>query len=183
MNRLLDNLHSPWMKLPIIPPINSTHLKIRPITVTVDDEDPQKTLAIADSGGQILTLIELMEILDAVKPFYDTIPDRAIVEYNNYVHQKSKTKLKSSPPEINKSGYVYLLQAGSYYKIGVSTNITKRLKKLATIPPFDMTLLHIIETPDMFGLEVRLHKQFAPKRKRGEWFELNYEDIEWIKTL
>jgi hypothetical protein len=31
--------------------------------------------------------------------------------------------------------------------------------------------------------EKELHGMFSDKHVNGEWFELNAEDIEWLKTL
>jgi hypothetical protein len=92
-----------------------------------------------------------------------------------------------SPPDKPKAkanrGNVYLLRAGPYYKIGVSTQVDERIKQLSTLPPFDIELLHTLPTDDMYKLEKQLHERYADKRKNGEWFELDQDDVEYIKGL
>jgi hypothetical protein len=82
-----------------------------------------------------------------------------------------------------KPGFVYLIQCGPYYKIGVSTDVGQRVKQLSTLPPFDLDLVCTIETGDMESLERELHERFADKRKRGEWFELDPEDVDQIREM
>ncbi|MCP4540114.1 MAG: GIY-YIG nuclease family protein [Chloroflexi bacterium] len=81
------------------------------------------------------------------------------------------------------SGYVYLLQAGPYYKIGASQTVDKRIKQLSTIPPFEIELICAIKTNTMYELERELHERFSDKQVRGEWFTLNDEDIVYIENL
>jgi len=82
----------------------------------------------------------------------------------------------------NSSGKVYLLKSGKYYKIGVTTGpIADRVNALQTGSPYSIEVVHLIETPNPYGLEAELHKQFADKRRQGEWFELGYFDVQKIK--
>jgi len=82
-----------------------------------------------------------------------------------------------------KAGHVYLLKAGPYYKIGISAQVDERIKQLSVLPPFDIELIHAIYDTNMYALEKDLHERFAPKRKNGEWFELDDSDVEYIKGL
>ena len=80
------------------------------------------------------------------------------------------------------AGKVYILKSDKYYKIGVTTGpISKRIRELQTGSPHQIELVHVIETSDPYGLESQLHRQFADKRRQGEWFELGYFDIQKIK--
>jgi hypothetical protein len=108
------------------------------------------------------------------------IVNRAFPFFLEKQHKQEKRKAKKRIP---KAGFVYVLQADSYYKIGLSTNVEKRVKQLSTLPPFDVALIHKIETEDMHQLESELHERFAEKRANGEWFELSEEDLTWLKTL
>lgn len=40
-----------------------------------------------------------------------------------------------------------------------------------------------IRTNDPYGLERHLHHRFEEKRVTGEWFNLDEQDIEWMKRL
>lgn len=94
-----------------------------------------------------------------------------------------KTKGQKQKERLSKKGFIYVLKCGPHYKIGLSQNIDKRIEQLSVTPPFDVELIHTIETDDMYNLESFLHDRFSEKRKNGEWFELDKADIEYIKGL
>ena len=83
----------------------------------------------------------------------------------------------------SREGFIYVLKCGPHYKIGLSQNVDRRVEQLSVTPPFDVELIHTIETDDMFKLESFLHDKFSEKRKNGEWFELTEADVEYIKEL
>lgn len=146
-----------------------------------------KTLVVMDNMGFVVTRQQLLEILAGTKPFYDVVPDEEIERYNKMKLEKRLPEFPRTVPQPQTSvaskiaGYVYILNAGPYYKIGASQDVTRRIKQLSTVPPFDLELIHTIQTDDMYGLEETLHEQFAGKRKNGEWFELTDQDVEIIK--
>jgi len=75
-------------------------------------------------------------------------------------------------------GYVYILQewdnAEKRYKIGVSKNeVEKRIKQLATGNSSEIVLVDKYECENYRKVETMLHRYFASKHKRGEWFELD----------
>lgn len=115
--------------------------------------------ALVDDTGRLIEPRDYREILTTVKAFYDEL----LSHYN--------------------PGYVYLLQAGPYYKIGLTRNLDQRVKTLSTLPPFDLELVCAIRTGDMYTLERELHQRFKGKRKNGEWFELDPNDVEYIREL
>jgi len=96
---------------------------------------------------------------------------------------KPREKTKQISKTQTRKGFVYLLKCDRYYKIGMSKSVTDRIKQLSTQPPFDIELLHTIQTNDMYGLESTLHQKFSEKRKTGEWFNLDDSDIEYIRSL
>ncbi len=144
----------------------------------------EEMLALFDAGGQIVQWEEILNILEAAKPFYSRISPSNIAEFNG----RPKTivhGLEASPPKTSQpiSGHVYLMKCGPHCEIGASKDPDLRLAQLSTKPPFDIELLHTIPTDDMYTLESKLHDRFADKRKNGEWFELAPEDVEYIKGL
>lgn len=86
-------------------------------------------------------------------------------------------KLPSPVKERRKlPGWVYVLRAedGSRrYKIGHSRRPIARATELGTKLPFPVTLLCVVQSDDMQGLEDALHERFAESRLEGEWFELD----------
>lgn len=78
-------------------------------------------------------------------------------------------------------GYVYLFKSGRYHKIGKSNSAGRREYELGIQLPERIETVHVIRTDDPSGIEEYWHKRFAAKRKNGEWFALNSEDIRAFK--
>jgi len=93
------------------------------------------------------------------------------------------TRQQGKPSLQLKAGYVYLLKGGNYHKIGLSKDTDRRMEEILPKLPFETELVCTIATEDMYGLESRLHEQFADKRANGEWFKLNEADVEYIRRL
>ncbi len=66
-----------------------------------------------------------------------------------------------------------------YYKIGKSDSPLKREKTLQSEKP-TIQLIYYFESYD--NDEKILHQKFKDKRIRGEWFNLDENDIEYIKN-
>lgn len=78
------------------------------------------------------------------------------------------------------NGYVYVCRLDKHYKIGISKNPHSRLQEF-TLLPYELETVLIEKVNGYDKREKELHEHFADKRVRGEWFELNEEDIEYIK--
>ncbi len=78
-------------------------------------------------------------------------------------------------------GFVYLLKVAKYFKIGRSSSFERRSRELAIQLPEKAKTVHIIRTDDPVGIELYWHRRFEPKRKNGEWFELNAQDVKAFK--
>lgn len=87
------------------------------------------------------------------------------------------TPAKAEPELV--LGYVYLVKSGKRYKIGMSTDVQRRLLQLNTGMPDAGQLVHVINTDDPVGIEAYWHRRFAAKRVRpdAEWFDLSAEDV------
>ena len=81
------------------------------------------------------------------------------------------------------SGYVYLFKIGNSYKIGASKNLPERMKSLQTGSVDDIKLEHTIYTDTPYQLEKQLHYRFKHKRIRREFFNLDNDDIVYIKNI
>ncbi len=86
-------------------------------------------------------------------------------------------------PHYNQTSGVYILQCKNNYKIGVGRDVGIRVKQIQTASPFDVEHILTIPTPDPYPLESYLHKLFANKRVRGEWFALTDEDLNYIGLI
>lgn len=91
---------------------------------------------------------------------------------------KDNKKDKESTEEF---GYVYLFKSGKYYKVGKTNHVGRRDYELKIQLPEKVKLVHQISTDDPTGIEAYWHGRFGKKRKNGEWFDLNSEEIKAFK--
>jgi Meiotically up-regulated gene 113 len=79
------------------------------------------------------------------------------------------------------TGFVYLalMRVGreKRYKFGKANIVEQRARQIGPHLPEDLEQIHTISTDDAYGIEAYWHKRFAEKRRGGEWFELNAEDV------
>lgn len=84
--------------------------------------------------------------------------------------------------EEKSSPKVYVVQCGKDYKIGYTTKRAyTRLDSMQAGNPAQMRLVLTINTPKPKEYEAILHRHYAHKKVRGEWFELDEQDLEDIK--
>jgi len=80
--------------------------------------------------------------------------------------------------------FVYLirLSENSYYKIGVTKNINKRIKQLQTGNAEEIYLINSFESVHAYKIEKALHNFYFNKKKINEWFEFTLEDeVKFLK--
>jgi hypothetical protein len=72
-------------------------------------------------------------------------------------------------------GYVYLIwqENTSFYKIGCTNNINKRLSMLQTSHSSKLHLLGTIETEEHVRKEGYLHNKYKNHHIKGEWFNFH----------
>lgn len=78
---------------------------------------------------------------------------------------------------------VYLIRspATKLLKIGVTTNIEKRINDLSNMQGSDLELVAVL--PGDHKLETALHKMFSIYRVRGEWFTPSFKIISTFRIL
>ncbi len=81
----------------------------------------------------------------------------------------------------DQTGYVYLMQFGTEYKIGTSSNVERRFRELKTQMPYEGKIIHTIQTGDPEGIEAYWHGYFSDNRLKGEWFKLTASDVKYFK--
>lgn len=80
-------------------------------------------------------------------------------------------------------GYIYLLECVSdsetTYKIGFTKNkdIKKRISNLQTGNKDKIKCINFFKTVHGRVVEISLHNLYSHKRKGGEWFELEINDV------
>lgn len=80
-------------------------------------------------------------------------------------------------------GFIYVLEAGSYIKIGRSKRVDNRIKTIDLQMPFKVKPLIILPTLNDAEAEKFLHATYANRRMNGEWFQLNGRDLAKIGGL
>jgi len=68
------------------------------------------------------------------------------------------------------------------YKIGLSDNIQRRINNLSTGNPYNLELVHVIQTDDINWAEGFIHDRLAKHRITAdrEWFRLGLEELKWL---
>ena len=74
-------------------------------------------------------------------------------------------------------GYVYVIQAGVFFKIGRTKNIKSRLSQMKTSNPHELRVvgLKVVDSPDIE--EFLLHREYEHHRVRGEWFKFSFKQV------
>ena len=70
--------------------------------------------------------------------------------------------------------YVYIVKADKWIKVGVSHNVSRRIKMMQTGCPLKIHLLGAFpfqSRAEAFSTESDVHKQLKPCRRFGEWFD------------
>ena len=93
-------------------------------------------------------------------------------EYENKFSTRITKKIKTNV-------YIMIDHNTKYCKIGRSDNPLKREKTLQSEKP---TIELIYKFECEYGIEKELHNKFNDKKIRGEWFNLDNNDIEYIKN-
>ncbi|MBD2180303.1 GIY-YIG nuclease family protein [Planktothrix sp. FACHB-1355] len=95
------------------------------------------------------------------------------------LNQRRISELSKTNATNNRNGYIYIVRSGSsnLYKIGRTTNFQKRLKTLQTSCATQLTVVKTFFSLDAVSLEKAAHCKFAHFRQKGEWFELNSEQL------
>jgi len=105
------------------------------------------------------------------------IPIRLLEKIIVYREFFGNNKL-NQPTEGSEHIYLMLNKRNDFIKIGKSKNPTFREKTLQADEP-EVELITYWKAPSK--IERQLQKQFADKRKRGEWFDLTFKELNKIR--
>lgn len=136
------------------------------------------SLGAASAESVVFKLIDLKHI--------DCLPHVNTGQYFiTELHDTALDQSISKPVTIRDfSGYVYLIQSPQgAYKIGKTRNPESRFQTFGLTLPFEIEYVCVIKTNLMSNLEKELHERFAHKRLRGEWFQLEPNDVSYIMSL
>jgi hypothetical protein len=93
---------------------------------------------------------------------------------------KSLTYIKKKPA-VDKKHYLYAISNGEQVKLGMSSDVDKRLKALQTSSPSDLIVIwkyYVARTSkEAIKIEKMLHRACSEFKIRGEWFSMGCVDI------
>lgn len=117
-------------------------------------------------------------------PFFSAMKHqfRKDAEHRAIEWEERMSAQRAIQPPSKKTTYLYVMidKRTGYYKIGRSKDPSYREKTLQSDAP-DIELLFHYEA--YTNQEKELHQKYAEKRVRGEWFQLDENDLEEIKNI
>jgi hypothetical protein len=125
--------------------------------------------------------------------FCEMFKRKGLKKFTSWNRQRKKTEapkpilipeveIKEEEPAESKV-FVYLIEANSFYKIGIATDVTKRLASLQTSSPHQMKVLKSWESAFAQKAERYLHRHFKDCRQKGEWFRLSSEQVQILLNI
>lgn len=89
---------------------------------------------------------------------------------------------------VKPDGYVYVLEAGPFYKIGRTKDLSSRIKTLSIQLPFPVKCIAAFPCEDTAAAERELHERFSEHRANGEWFMIPdrkpwMNGLTWLKRI
>jgi hypothetical protein len=97
-------------------------------------------------------------------------------------HLSAEMETVDAGPNERVKGYVYMLRSGRRYKIGKSTDPSRRYREVRLELPDETHQVHTIPTDDPTGIEVYWHQRFSAKQIRNtEFFALDANDVQAFK--
>lgn len=133
---------------------------------------------LCDQGGYIVPLELWEEMKEAIDSLYENTTPEERQEYNDERdrHRGAPTETRRPSP---RTGKVYLLQGKGtrWFKIGVTTSISSRIKQIGVNSPFPLVMIAHYDVEDAAMNEREWHDRFSDKRTHGEWFELDDGDV------
>lgn len=130
--------------------------------------------------AQVKHSLELLQRLGLIQTDYPREPESLLAGIICIkLNQRRIYKLSEMSATNDRNGYIYVVRSGSsnFYKIGRTTNFQKRLKTLQTSCAAQLTVVKTFFSLDAVSLEKAAHAKFTHFRQKGEWFELNSEQI------
>ena len=115
------------------------------------------------NGKQVDFHSNNIESILKIKEYVDQKIDKAgIITNINQTKQKDNILKK----------HIYFISNGAYCKIGIATNLKRRISDLQVGNTNQLTLLYSFQTTDYDNIEKQLHKLFEPFKVSGEWYDI-----------
>jgi len=128
-------------------------------------------------GGKQVLIEKLVEFSEKDEFFHDVL----VIALPSLKSTREDLDIDSGNEADESIGFIYMLKAGRNFKVGRSNSFDRRSRELKIQLPEQAETVHVIRTDDAIGIEAYWHKRFEAKRKNGEWFELNAQDVKAFK--
>jgi hypothetical protein len=142
-------------------------------------------------GRYLMLPSDALDVIQALQQYADSVTESQIQSENEEIRRdilsaatvdnpRNFPRLQSgciSPP----CGFIYLIHAvgSNRYKIGLASDIPKRMSQLSKQSAFPLALIASHPSNNMPRDEGNWHKVFEKQRVHGEWFELSDEQV-WV---
>jgi Meiotically up-regulated gene 113 len=122
------------------------------------------------------------ELAKLIAPLAKADPSTPALQLLASEEPRDEEHLDTKASRDRVQGYVYMLRSGRRYKIGKSTDPSRRFREVRLELPDETVQVHTIATDDPSGIEAYWHRRFAAKRVRGtEFFELDANEVRAFK--
>lgn len=142
---------------------------------------------LSNGQGYVMEYEQVIEVANGLINFANNHKEE--LHFTNIENKKELEKEFSKMISNNNNNnhleekHIYLLECGGKYKIGISSDVNRRIKELDK-RPFKINILAKSElTTKAYKIEQDLHHQYEKNRINGEWYELTDDDIKEIKSI
>lgn len=129
---------------------------------------------------------EAKEVISFLEKYVEEITDEEVEEENERKLDEFRDSWnlpKESKANSYTKGYVYLFECGGKYKIGVSQDVSRRIKDLDH-RPFKVTLISKVHSKMAYKVEGTLHNFLKKYKIEGEWYDFpTAPTAEWFESF
>ncbi len=154
--------------------------------IYIQDFDGEYIIRYAAGENPALKPSEVKELIPILEKYINDNTDEEIELWN--VENKKRFYAELGVPTKSKdsnytSGYVYLFECGGKYKIGVSQNVSRRIKDLDR-RPFKVNLISKVYSKMAYKVEGTIHSCLKSHKIEGEWYDFDTAPTaEWFESL
>lgn len=154
--------------------------------IYVQDYDGEYMIRYAAGENPALKPSEVKELISIFEEYIEDNTDEEIELWN--ADNKKRVYAELGVPTESKdsnysSGYVYLFECGGKYKIGVSSNVNRRLKELDN-RPFKVNIVTKVYSNMAYKVEQTIHACLKKHNLKGEWYDFpTPPTAEWFESL
>jgi hypothetical protein len=142
---------------------------------TPRSSSPPNTGWTAQDQRECDRMLEVMERTYELRDSIESVSDLGIAIRILEVERRHRT--------LKPDGYIYILKAGGYYKLGRSKKPDRRIKALSIQLPFPVEVVCVIPCEDHVAAEQWFHWLYSDRRANGEWFVLDPDAVSLLQSV